>query len=273
MSLMRGRPRAEPAAPAISARIAAPSSAPRSARPRPSRPAAGARAPQADRPEHQREQPAEAAEQEEPEARERETARRSGSRAGRAMTASTPATPRCDASVATRDGVSIAIPSGCTDGAAYHGGRRGAVINSRLLSRRLALRRLQPRCGSEIASRSRSRRSRAAPDERRARAGSPRCSACSWPPARTLGPREAATRRRRARRSTRRADRVASPTPALPPLLASHPAASAIDVPRDEWLRLDFARELGAGAGAGVALVVRRRAARRERRSCWARAS
>ena len=45
------------------------------------------------------------------------------------------------------------------------------------------------------------------------------------------------------------ADRVASAAPALPPLLASHPAASASDVPRSEWLRLAFAREIEIGRG------------------------
>ncbi len=52
-----------------------------------------------------------------------------------------------------------------------------------------------------------------------------------------------------------RDENVASASAALPPLLASSPAARASDVPRSEWLHLSFAREIDAGAGAGVALV------------------
>jgi len=40
----------------------------------------------------------------------------------------------------------------------------------------------------------------------------------------------------------------------LPRLRTSLPAARAIDVPRDEWLRLEFDGELGEGAEGGVAL-------------------
>jgi hypothetical protein len=53
---------------------------------------------------------------------------------------------------------------------------------------------------------------------------------------------------------------AATPTPtpgriALPRFRASAPAASAIDVPRDEWLRLEFEADLGPGAEAAVALA------------------
>jgi len=41
---------------------------------------------------------------------------------------------------------------------------------------------------------------------------------------------------------------------ALPPLRTSVPGARAIDVSRDEWLRLEFEHDLGGGAESGVAL-------------------
>jgi hypothetical protein len=50
--------------------------------------------------------------------------------------------------------------------------------------------------------------------------------------------------------------RAAAPAPgiALPALRASRPAPRAIDVPRDEWIRLEFEGDLGEGADTAVSL-------------------
>ena len=56
---------------------------------------------------------------------------------------------------------------------------------------------------------------------------------------------------------------AAMQAPALPRLRTSLPAEGAIDVPRDEWLRLEFEHALGGGAERGGCALLRRRAARR----------
>ena len=184
----------------------------------------GARAPQADRAEHEREQAAEAAEQEERKPANGETTP-AWIASGPSATASRPATPRCDESVATRDGISNAIPSGC-DGrqhitgparsrdklAPARAGRwraKRALRDGESSERRARAREssgcMSPSGWSEIAARSRRGPRARRRDRARALARPASCAACSVErPAPSPDARARAGARRSSRRPSRR---------------------------------------------------------------------